>query len=133
MGIEQNMLSLFLPHAVLVLYNRTNIPHSIRIIKPMMSQTITFTVRGNLYRIVVMISRRNPCKQTCSLATGATIEFRCIGVISIIARLVTSENKWGRSNRCHFARLNHRKKTSDQYEFHTHYFISLRDSLSDLL
>jgi len=31
-------------------------------------------------------------------------------------RLVRSENKWGRSNRRHFARQNHRKKTSDQYE-----------------
>lgn len=31
-------------------------------------------------------------------------------------RLVRSENKWGRSNRRHFARPNHRKKTSDQYE-----------------
>jgi hypothetical protein len=32
-------------------------------------------------------------------------------------RLVRSENKWGRgrSNRRHFARQNHRKKTSDQY------------------
>jgi|GEM_PF-659749 len=30
-------------------------------------------------------------------------------------RLVNSENKWGRSNRRHFARQNHRKKTSDQY------------------
>jgi nitrogenase molybdenum-iron protein alpha/beta subunit len=31
-------------------------------------------------------------------------------------RLVRSENKWGRSNRRHFARQNCRKKTSDQYE-----------------
>jgi hypothetical protein len=31
-------------------------------------------------------------------------------------RLARSENKWGRSNRRHFARQNHRKKTSDQYE-----------------
>ena len=31
-------------------------------------------------------------------------------------RLVRSENKWGRSNRRHLARQNHRKKTSDQYE-----------------
>ena len=31
-------------------------------------------------------------------------------------RLFRSENKWGRSNRRHFARQNHRKKTSDQYE-----------------
>ena len=31
-------------------------------------------------------------------------------------RLVRSENKWGRSNKRHFARQNHRKKTSDQYE-----------------
>jgi hypothetical protein len=31
-------------------------------------------------------------------------------------RLVRSENKWGRSNRRHFARQYHRKKTSDQYE-----------------
>ncbi|HET9612498.1 MAG TPA: hypothetical protein VFO92_00175 [Nitrososphaeraceae archaeon] len=31
-------------------------------------------------------------------------------------RLVRSENKWGRSNRRHFARQNHRKKTSDQFE-----------------
>ena len=31
-------------------------------------------------------------------------------------RLVRSENKWGRSNRRHFARQNRRKKTSDQYE-----------------
>jgi len=30
-------------------------------------------------------------------------------------RLAKSENKWGRSNRRHFARQNHRKKTSDQY------------------
>lgn len=30
-------------------------------------------------------------------------------------RRVKSENKWGRSNRRHFARQNHRKKTSDQY------------------
>lgn len=30
-------------------------------------------------------------------------------------RLVNSENKWGRSNRRHFARQNHRKKSSDQY------------------
>jgi hypothetical protein len=29
---------------------------------------------------------------------------------------VKSENKWGRSNRRHFARQNPRKKTSDQYE-----------------
>lgn len=34
----------------------------------------------------------------------------------IKVRLVRSENKWGRSNRRHFARQNHRKKTSDQYE-----------------
>ena len=32
-------------------------------------------------------------------------------------RLVRSENKWGRSNRRHFARQNHRKKTSDGYEY----------------
>ena len=31
-------------------------------------------------------------------------------------RLVKSENKWGRSNRRHFARQNYRKKTSDGYE-----------------
>ncbi|MGB7960248.1 MAG: hypothetical protein WCF46_10175 [Nitrososphaeraceae archaeon] len=31
-------------------------------------------------------------------------------------RLIKSNNKWGRSNRRHFARQNHRKKTSDQYE-----------------
>jgi hypothetical protein len=31
-------------------------------------------------------------------------------------RLVRSENKWGRSNRRHFARQNQRKKSSDQYE-----------------
>jgi hypothetical protein len=31
-------------------------------------------------------------------------------------RLVRSENKWGRSNWRHFARQNHRKKTSDQCE-----------------
>ena len=31
-------------------------------------------------------------------------------------RLVKSENKWGRSNRRHFARQNHRKRTSGQYE-----------------
>jgi hypothetical protein len=31
-------------------------------------------------------------------------------------RLVRSENKWGRSNRRHFARQNQRKKTSNQYE-----------------
>ena len=31
-------------------------------------------------------------------------------------RLVKSENKWGRSNRRHFSRQNHRKKSSDQYE-----------------
>jgi hypothetical protein len=31
-------------------------------------------------------------------------------------RLVRTENKWGRSNKRHFARQNHRKKTSDQYE-----------------
>jgi hypothetical protein len=31
-------------------------------------------------------------------------------------RFVRSENKWGRSNKRHFARQNHRKKTSDQYE-----------------
>jgi len=31
-------------------------------------------------------------------------------------RLVRSENKWGRSNKHHFARQNRRKKTSDQYE-----------------
>src|ERR687897_3539337 len=30
-------------------------------------------------------------------------------------RLVRSENKWGRSNRRHFARQNPRKKSSDQY------------------
>ena len=30
-------------------------------------------------------------------------------------RLVKSENKWGRSNRRHFARQNYRKKSSDQY------------------
>jgi hypothetical protein len=29
---------------------------------------------------------------------------------------VKSVNKWGRSNKRHFARQNHRKKTSDQYE-----------------
>ena len=32
-------------------------------------------------------------------------------------RLVRSENKWGRSNRRHFARQNHRKKTSNGYEY----------------
>jgi hypothetical protein len=32
------------------------------------------------------------------------------------SRLIKSNNKWGRSNRRHFARQNHRKKTSDQYE-----------------
>jgi hypothetical protein len=32
-------------------------------------------------------------------------------------RLVRSENKWGRSNRRHFARQNRRKKTSDGYEY----------------
>lgn len=32
-------------------------------------------------------------------------------------KLVKSENKWGRSNRCHFSRQNRRKKTSDGYEF----------------
>jgi hypothetical protein len=32
-------------------------------------------------------------------------------------RLASSENKWGRSNRRHFARKNRRKKTSDGYEF----------------
>ena len=32
-------------------------------------------------------------------------------------RLIRSENKWGRSNRRHFARQNRRKKTSDGYEF----------------
>jgi hypothetical protein len=32
-------------------------------------------------------------------------------------KLVKSENKWGRSNRCHFSRQNCRKKTSDGYEF----------------
>ena len=31
-------------------------------------------------------------------------------------RLVRSENRWGRSNRRHFARQNHRKKTSKGYE-----------------
>ena len=31
-------------------------------------------------------------------------------------RLIKSNNKWGRSNRRHFARQNNRKKTSDQYE-----------------
>ena len=31
-------------------------------------------------------------------------------------RLIKSNNKWGRSKRRHFARQNHRKKTSDQYE-----------------
>jgi len=32
------------------------------------------------------------------------------------SRPIKSNNKWGRSNRRHFARQNHRKKTSDQYE-----------------
>jgi hypothetical protein len=32
------------------------------------------------------------------------------------SRLIKSNNKWGRSKRRHFARQNHRKKTSDQYE-----------------
>jgi hypothetical protein len=32
-------------------------------------------------------------------------------------RLVKSENKWGKSNRRHFARQNRRKKTSDGYEY----------------
>jgi hypothetical protein len=32
-------------------------------------------------------------------------------------RLVNSENKWGRSNRRHFARQNRRKKTSNGYEY----------------
>ena len=31
-------------------------------------------------------------------------------------RLIKSNNKWGRSNRRHFARQNHRKKTSDLYK-----------------
>src|SRR5918996_673372 len=31
-------------------------------------------------------------------------------------RLVKSENKWGRSNRRHFARQNYRKESSDNYE-----------------
>jgi hypothetical protein len=29
--------------------------------------------------------------------------------------LIRSQSKWGRSKYCHFARQNHRKKTSDQY------------------
>ncbi|MGH9978742.1 MAG: hypothetical protein ACRD8Z_23355 [Nitrososphaeraceae archaeon] len=32
-------------------------------------------------------------------------------------RIVRSENRWGRSNRRHFARQNRRKKTSNGYEF----------------
>ena len=32
-------------------------------------------------------------------------------------RLIKSESKWDRSTRRHFSRQNHRKKTSDGYEF----------------
>ena len=57
-----------------------------------------------IYSIYLTVAQNRLIKEMSNAKAGSKV------------RLVKSENKWGRSNRRHFARQNHRKRTSGQYE-----------------